>query len=256
MSKTGLTLRLFETRQYRSRKSYPDRNRVRLSINLLIFLIAVLCGVWSERACAALIVYTSESDFLNDVTPTRLIDFDVDAAGSPIAAGSLIDLQYNAWGVEFNPFNGGVPNALFLPPSHPQPPLSAPNMMRTVFNTGGGGGFEVQMGKPVPGIGMFLGDVQFPGSTLEAFDAGGQSLGMVDTFSILGDSPYEWKFLGVRSEGAGIAELEVVFAGNDFVTVDNLRVPNVAAVPLPAALPLFLAGLAGLGAAARKRISA
>lgn len=47
-------------------------------------------------------------------------------------------------------------------------------------------------------------------------------------------------------------EIRVDVNGNSFALIDNLAY-NIAEIPLPAALPLFLAGIAGLGFARRKR---
>lgn len=202
----------------------------------------VLIAASTDLAVAGLIVYTSEAQFVAAVGPTLLIDFDTDAGGGAIPHAATIDLQYQAWGLDFNPYNGGNPNTI----ANAQAPstffaLSAPNQVRTVPATGGGGGFELVLAQPASGIGLYFGDVEFSGSFLDAFDAGGQLLGSVDVHAVLGNSPLQWKFLGFSSTQAGIATFRVSIASNDYVVFDNLLVAS-ATVPEPSSLSLVIVG--------------
>lgn len=217
----------------------------------------VLLLVWSSaKATAGLVTYTNETDFLNVFSQTHFVNFDSDSVGTPIANGAIIDLQYQSEGLDFNTFNGGTLNA--LADSSPDnmgrfPAVSSPNQMRAVPHTQGGGGFELQLDQPASAVAMFLGDVEFPGSTLAAFDSNGQSLGTIDIQGILGHSPAEWKFLGLVSTGAEIAQLQVSYAGNDYITVDNLRVGDAVPVPEPASVALLVVAACSLATLRRLR---
>lgn len=86
--------------------------------------------------------------------------------------------------------------------------------------------------------------------TLAAFDAGGMLLGSA-TFS-----PTTWSNAG---EYIGLAYDDIAYAtllggqGNDYIFIDNFT--TVAPVPLPATLPLLLAGLAGIAALRRRKLA-
>jgi hypothetical protein len=204
--------------------------------------------VWSAvPATAGLVAYTSETSFLSHLSPTQLVNFDSDPVGTPIADAAVINLQYQSLGLEFSSFNGGGLNA--MADSNPDnlgrfPAVSSPNQMRTVPNAQGGGGFQLQLDQPASAVGMFFGDVEFPGSTIEALDSNGQSLGTIDIQARIGHSPSQWKFLGVRSTDAAIAQLQVSFAGNDYITVDNLRTGDT--IPEPASVALLFAAVCSL----------
>ncbi|PQA86707.1 VPLPA-CTERM sorting domain-containing protein [Hyphococcus luteus] len=99
-------------------------------------------------------------------------------------------------------------------------------------------------------------DIQF-----EAFDADGDSLGVFGPFMNAGpgvadQDVVEDTFLGVIA-ATGVSAFHV-FSGSAGIEVDHLQyglanLDGVSDVPVPAALPLFLAGLAGLGAARRRK---
>lgn len=198
-------------------------------------------------AWGGLLVFTNQASFSAAAGPTQLIDFDTDPTGMAIPHGATIDLQYQAWGVDFNPFNGGIPNALGNsdPATSFLPALSSPNQVRTVPDTRGGGGLEAVFSQPTSAVGLFLGDVEFTGSTFSVLDTSGQSLGSLDLLAQLGSSPLEFKFLGVVSTDRDIARLQLAYAGNDYITLDNLEFApaQVIAVPEPLSLTLFAVGL-------------
>ena len=91
----------------------------------------------------------------------------------------------------------------------------------------GGGGLEVVFTPPVSAVGLFLGDVQFPGSTLTVLNADGQTLASLDLVDQLGPSALQWKFLGVVSTDGDIARIRLAFASNDYVAVDDLEFARV-----------------------------
>ena len=217
---------------------------------VLVFSVAASLAVGLSRAQSAVVTFTSEADFLNAFASTQLIDFDVDADGNLIAAEAAISNQYQALGIAFSPFNGGNPRTA---PGQPFMPaaVSEPNLLRTVPGATGqaGGGFEVAFGKPAMGIGMFFGDIQndgLDGSTiLEILDGGGASIHTEDVTAILGDSPSQWKFFGLRSTEP-FAKAQISIGDEDFVVFDNLRFTTI---PTPSAMAsgAALVGLVMIG---------
>ena len=157
---------------------------------------------------------------------TQVADFDnVDVFGND----TVVDLQYGSLGLDFNPFNGGSPATLSDPQLFGFNAFSAPSQVQTVpFGTfAGGGGLEVVFTPPVSAVGLFLGDVQFPGSTLTVLNADGQTLASLDLVDQLGPSALQWKFLGVVSTDGDIARIRLAFASNGYVAVDDLEFTRV-----------------------------
>ena len=196
---------------------------------LRILLLSLLCLAVTLNPCRAqgdVVVYNSRPDFSAVTGVTQVADFDnADVFGN----NTVIDQQYGSLGLDFNPFNGGSPATL----SDPQPAgfnaLSAPNQVQTVpFGSfDGGGGLEVVFTPPVSAVGLFLGDVQFHGSTLTLLNADGQTLASLDLLDQLGPSALQWKFLGVVSTDGDIARIRLAFASNDYVAVDDLEFTRV-----------------------------
>lgn len=216
-------------------------------------VLCSLCASWAAPAHAGLVTFTDESAFVASAGSSRFLDFDTDAGGNAISTGVTIDRQYGAWGIDFDGFAGGSPNTVgsfSALPAH-----STPNHVRFVPDTGGGGGFELKLDDAVSGVGLWFGGVHdFTGSTVEAFDGTGQSLGSLDLYATIGSSPFDWLFLGVKSTAGGVAKLQVSIVGSDFLTVDDMTIgAQVNVVPLPRTLALgALGGLLVLGAARRR----
>ncbi|MEE9329941.1 MAG: VPLPA-CTERM sorting domain-containing protein [Parvularculaceae bacterium] len=87
--------------------------------------------------------------------------------------------------------------------------------------------------------------------TMTAYDSGGLVLGAITSLAIatIGDSE------NIGLSGLGPIAYIIWEASSPFsssVGIDNLTFDS-SAVPLPAALPLFLAGLAGMGAASKRK---
>jgi hypothetical protein len=135
--------------------------------------LTLVCVALALNPCTArgdLAVYTSRPDFVAVTGATQVVDFDLD-----VSDNTVIDLQYDFLGLDFNPFNGGTPATRRDPSPSGFNALSAPNQVQTVNGTfAGGGGLEVVFSPPVAAVGLFLGDVQFPGSTLSVRSADGE----------------------------------------------------------------------------------
>ncbi len=85
--------------------------------------------------------------------------------------------------------------------------------------------------------------------TISGYSSGGsliESLVIANIGGVNGGHYY-----GLTGSGISYGILQTINP-NDYVLLDNITY-NVAAIPLPAALPLFLSGLAGLGFMARRR---
>lgn len=157
---------------------------------LRFFPLSLVCLTLTLNPCEArgdLAVYTSRPDFLTATGATQVVDFDLD-----VSDNTVIDLQYDFLGVDFNPFNGGTPATLLDPSPSGFNAHSEWNQVQTVNGTfTGGGGLEVVFSPPVAAVGLFLGDVQFPGSTLTVLNADGQTLTSLDLEDQLGPSGFQ-----------------------------------------------------------------
>jgi len=188
--------------------------------------VVLLVVTWNvPRVLGGVAVHTTPAAFSAAAGPTRLIDFDTAANGSAIGDVVAIDQQYAAYGVDINPFNGGSPATLSDPQLFGFNALSAPNQVETVppGSFFGGGGLEVVFAQPTSAVALYLGDVQFPGSTLTLLNAAGEVVTSFDLFGQLGPSGFQWKFLGIVSTDKDISRLRLAFAWDDYITIDNLQ---------------------------------
>ena len=208
---------------------------------LLSALVVLMFAAGGQAWAVTITTFTSEAAFDSAVgAGLTVINFDNDPAGNPIPSGTIFDLQYASLGVDFNPFNGGTPEAITEIPTLLA--VSTPNVLTTVGDLGtGGGGFEAVL-TPTAAVGLFFGDLQFPGNTFAIFDAGGASLGSFDVISETGGGAQTFLFFGVTSD-VPIGKLQVSVPLNDAVAFDNLK---FASVPEPSTWILFSTGALGL----------
>jgi len=180
------------------------------------FVIALLTGS-ASTAFSGVTVTTNQAAFSAAAGPTRLLNFDIAANGSAIGNHIAIDQQYAAFGVDVNPFNSGSPITLSDPQIFGFNAVSAPNQVETVpaGTYFGGGGLEVVFAQPTSAVGLYLGDVQFPGSAIALLNGAGDVIAMYDLFDYLGSSGFQWKFLGFVSTDQDIAAMQLAFAWNE-----------------------------------------
>jgi hypothetical protein len=111
-------------------------------------------------------------------------------------------------------------------------------------------------GQPVMGVGANVansGSTAASQITIEAFDAADQSLGSFAlTDSGYGSTAF---FIGILSDTSDIARVEFDVSTNQGGKYQGffLNQVDLVTTPVPAALPLFLSALAGLGFAGRRR---
>lgn len=85
--------------------------------------------------------------------------------------------------------------------------------------------------------------------TLTGYSSSGSQIGAL-VINAIGSSN-QGQYYGLAAAGISRAELTTTLS-NDYILLDNFTY-DVSVVPIPAALPLFLSGLAGLGFLARRR---
>jgi len=118
-------------------------------------------------------------------------------------------------------------------------------MVANISGSSGDGGWALDFGTPVDGIGFWTTDTQFAGTVITFRDAMGQVL---DTGELFWPHPFETVFQGWVSTETQIARVEVVNHPIDFITHDNLQ---YGFVPEPSAG--LLLGLGALGLVRRRR---
>ncbi len=195
----------------------------------------MLLVVFSNRASAAISIYTSETSFIAQNGTGTVINFD-SSPGGPVSSGTPIDQQYISSGIDINGFAGSTPTAVFASPSIFPEVVSNPNILVTAGSGQvgfGGGGFEAVFTPPVAGTGLWIGGLHPPNfgtTTFEAFDPSGASLGLIDLNATLGSSELGNLFFGITSAN-GLKSFRIDIGDADFVWFDDIRFGGAVASP-------------------------
>ena len=119
----------------------------------------------------------------------------------------------------------------------------------TAFPDGGiGGDPQLVFSAPVSAIGMYITDVEL-GATFRMTLVGGA----VVTRSLLSAGDGNRQFFGVVFAGDQIQSATIDIAPSEGITIDDLTVGAIAAVPEPGTWALLATGLAGIAGVARRR---
>lgn len=196
----------------------------------------VLVGSQPNLAQAQLTSITSEAAWVAQVVGLQRIGFDDLPNGTPVSN------QYAA--ASFSSLNGGVPvTAAESFPHSPANVLSVDDPL-----AGGAGGVRVDFAGARSAAGFWYSDAQFAGNTVEVYGTAGQELG---SFELVYPHPTEWQFVGFVAPGQDIARIDIMMAGADRVTLDDVQFGSP--VPEPGSWSLLLGGGVLLGALQRRR---
>lgn len=169
-----------------------------------------------------------------------VLSFDLDPAG--------VYTSYSTGGVTFS--HGGY--SLYLDSSYAGNYNVTGQSIHNVYD-GSADVFRFDFATAVDGFAFNWGasDVSW---TLAAFDAGGTLLGSAAFSPTTGSNAGE--YIGLAYDDIAYATL-LGGQGNDYIFIDNFTTVGdiVAPVPLPATLPLLLAGLAGIAALRRRKLA-
>lgn len=198
-------------------------------------------------AAAAMSIYVSSAQaIVISFTPTSAPGVAETPAFGALAPGGTLGTNYNTFGVDFS--YGGVEGYFNDLPKG----FGGINGSGVLDLLSPVDGRIVKQGTGIAAVtDFFYAEAGFAGAgslTLELFNSANVLIA-----SILNGNP-----LGANSRttfsysGAGIASFKI--SGNDTFGVNEIRLntPTVSAVPLPAGLPLLVAGLGALGFVSRK----
>lgn len=202
----------------------------RAAAPILIPIAALMLLVGCSSAQAAVVTFTSQAAWLATVAPPVLLNFD------DLADGTAVGSQYQALGVTFSPFNGGLPTA--VTESNPHSPAQTLAVDPSPLTAGGG--LALNFSAPTAGFGFWFNDSQFAGNTVALYGPAGQWLA---SYELPYPHPTEWLFVGFRSSLQDIARVEVAFGAGDRVTLDDVMFTASVPEPPPVLLLLTAGGL-------------
>ena len=185
-----------------------------------------------------------------------VIDFDTDSDGVAIADGATLTTQYD--GVTFSMTENGLPvsapmaSSQFASETGGAPVLG--NFLKNLYSGNQRADeLTIAFGSAVSGISFDF--IPFgelgPNTGITAFGASG--LLFSGTLGGPASTNVNFGYTGIQSL-TGVTSVVFAQPADSWVWgLDNLRYETAAAVPVPASLPLLLAGLGGLGLGARRR---
>lgn len=198
----------------------------------------------NNAALAAFVTYNGgtaeESNWQVAAGTTVLEDFESYSNGTQIPS-------LPALGISFDPLAGGGYPQAYLFGGTPHGPMHLANFPNGINSINRWDDIVVNVlpRYEITAFGFWNGDGQRDTLVATAYDASNNVLGSVGAF--------KGTFTGLISD---IAISRLVFDGNTgdgWNHLDGLQTNAVSAVPLPAALPLFLSALSVLGVAAARR---
>jgi hypothetical protein len=191
-----------------------------MNTNSIRFLaLPLLLAAAAPRAHAAITVVADQDTWRSAVGASSQVDFE--SFVGPVTT------EYP--GLVFADFADGSPTSVTIYP------YEGLNCLFTQGSAGGGGGgWAADFDLPTRGVAMWVGDLQFPGTTIVIYDAAHEILASYDLFtSGNGNGPAVYGFNAYLSDAADIARIEIVINADDAVWFDNVQfgTPAVSAVP-------------------------
>ncbi len=171
----------------------------------VLFLLAIAV----PKVGAAVVAVADEQTWRNDVGASLQIDFE--AFTGPLSS------EYP--GLVFSPFGEGSPYSIA------QYPYEGDNtLFSSLDNGGGGGGWAVDFDTPTNGLAVWVGDLQFLGTTISFYDTAHELLATFDLMeSGTGNGPAVYGFNAYTSDSPNIARVEITIDSSDAVWFDNVQ---------------------------------
>ena len=192
----------------RGRRASAASPRRTVRWRTMVCAVAGLMCLATTNAHAAFGVYTLEAAWRGTVANPTLIDFDKLADGTPVSN------QYA--GVNFAPFNGGVPLA-----AAESNPYSLFNVLSVdPLPISAGGGVSIGFASPQHGMAFWYNDSQFAGNFVTVYGPANQVLG---NYELTFPHPTEWLFVGFTSSNNDSARVDIAMGDGDRVTLDNVQ---------------------------------